>query len=50
MENKLISAEKVSQNGYFDAAEGCRMMMLKCILKKQTVKIVTLIQVFEKSV
>jgi len=36
MDNKLISAEKVSQNGCFEAEEGCRMKQLKCILKKQT--------------
>jgi len=36
MDKELISAEKVSQNGCFEAEEGCRMMRLIWILKKQT--------------
>jgi len=28
MDNELISGEEVSQNGYFQAEKGCRMMRL----------------------
>jgi len=36
MDNELIPAKKVSQNGCFEVEEGCKMMRLKWILKKQT--------------